>query len=142
MRSKYFKLHELVSEQVLEKYGNTAWDFFDPRAIAVLDWIKEKTGSTVIVNNWYWGGILDERGFRANLDEIVFKKTTAEILYCSAHMRGMAFDLNVAGYTIAQLIEFLEEHKDEIPYNIRIEEDNVNRLHFDVVDKGVKIEYF
>lgn len=141
-KCKHFGIEELVSPQVSIQYGEKAWEFFDPRALVVLDWIREKTGKPVTVNDWFWGGEFEQRGFRANIDPIVKEKTFIGILYCSPHMRGMAFDLNVEGMTTAELIDWLEEHKEEIPYNIRIEIDDVERLHYDTIDKGTKIYYF
>lgn len=142
IKCDHFDLEELVSEKVFKKYGQGAWAFFDPRALMVLDWLREAIDRPITINNWVWGGDLDERGFRSNLDSIVKNKTDEDILYCSAHMRGMAFDLNVEGMTTQEVKDWLDANKDSLPYNIRIEENTHGWLHFDVVDKGVRIYKF
>ncbi len=142
-KTRNFELYELVSEQVYKKYGEKAWGFFDPRALKVLDWLRDGIDKPITVNNWFWGGNFDERGFRANTDEIVLGKTIANILYCSPHIRGMAFDLNVEGMSVKEVKVWIEENKSDLPFNIRIEKDDgIERLHFDVIDMGVEIYYF
>lgn len=140
-KCQHFDLEELVSEKVFKKYGQEAWGFFDPRALKVLDWLREKLDKPITINTWVWGGNFDERGFRANLDTIVRNYNDEGILYCSAHMRGMAFDLDVSGMSAKEVRLWLEYNKDKLPFNIRIESD-VSWIHFDVVDKGEKIYYF
>ena len=74
MKSKHFRIEELVSEKVFKKYGQKAWEFIKPEIILFLDEIREYYGKPVIVNNWLYGGELKQRGLRTNKDEIVEKK--------------------------------------------------------------------
>lgn len=94
MKSKYFKIQELVSEEVYKKYREKAWEFIKPEIILFLDEIREYYGKPVIVNNWLYGGELKQRGLRTNKDEMVEKKTD---LYVSQHCLGGAVDFNVLG---------------------------------------------
>jgi len=137
----YFKIYELVSEQVYNKYGESAWRFFDPRLLETLDWVRLNLNKPIIINNWYWGGHLDERGLRCNLDSIVKNATLRNKLYCSAHTRGMAVDFTVEGMTAQEVRNWLINNKDLIPSPIRLEKD-VSWVHLDVVDTGEKIYLF
>ena len=71
MVSKYFKIEELVSKKVYEKYKEKSWQFIDPTLIKVIDLIREHFNAPVTINNWLWGGALEQRGLRTNCDEIV-----------------------------------------------------------------------
>ncbi len=62
MKSKYFKIQELVSKKVYDKYGEQAWMFIDTKLIKVLDQLREHFGKPITVNNWLWGGNLEQRG--------------------------------------------------------------------------------
>lgn len=94
MKSKYFKIQELVSEEVYKKYKEKAWEFIKPEIILFLDSIREFYGKPVIVNNWLYGGNLKQRGLRANKDEMVKSKKD---FYLSQHCLGGAVDFNVQG---------------------------------------------
>jgi hypothetical protein len=140
-RPKYFKLHELVSRQVLAKYGATAWQFFDPRLLIILDWLREKLGKRITVNNWRWGGQFSQRGLRCNMDPIVLSKTEKGVIYCSPHPNGQAADFDVEDMTAFEVRWWLIEHQYELPYPIRLEE-GVNWVHLDVRDTGKPIYIF
>lgn len=95
-KCKHFKIQELVSPVVYNKWGDKAWMFFDEDVLRDLDTIREAYGSPIIINNWTGGGNLKQCGLRSNMDEMVKAKKT---LYLSAHIRGTAFDLHCAkGY--------------------------------------------
>lgn len=90
-KCKYFKLQELVSPIVYNKFGEFAWCFFDANILQNLDKIRKVYGKPITVNNWLFGGNLSQCGLRCNLDPLVKKKKT---VYCSAHCMGKAFDLH------------------------------------------------
>ena len=90
-KCKYFKLQELVSPLVFNKYGEFAWSFFDAEILKDLDKIREHFGSALTINTWLFGGNTTQCGLRSNMDKMVKEKTT---LYCSAHTMGKAFDLH------------------------------------------------
>lgn len=140
-KCKHFEIYELVSKQVYQKYGERAWQFFDPRLLVMLDWVREKLDKPITVNDWYWGGQFDERGLRCNLDPMMVGKTKAGKIYCSPHPFGQGVDFDVEGMTAQQVRDWLEEHKEELPFPIRLE-DGVSWVHMDVRNVGVKIYLF
>lgn len=93
-RCAYFNIKELVSPIVYNKFGDRSWMFFSPEVLADLDIIRETWGSSIIINDWSWGGNLKQCGLRSNLDQLVKDKTITNNLYISAHMMGKGFDLH------------------------------------------------
>jgi len=73
---KYFKIEELVSKQVYEyfsrRYGaNFCWKFFQEQILKDLDAIREYHGHSITINNWKFGGSLNQCGLRSNVDPLV-----------------------------------------------------------------------
>lgn len=136
MKSKYFKIQELVSRNVYEKYGEKSWEFIDTRLIKVIDLLREHFGKPIIVNNWCFGGNLHQRGLRANQDEIVRNKKD---YYISQHCLGKAIDFNVKGMTVEEVYNEILKNKDKFHLISRIEniKDTPTWIHVDVanVDK-------
>ena len=120
---KYFDIKEVVSRQVYNRYGELAWQFFDPRLLAVVVWLRKGLGVALVCNNWANGGKLDERGFRANADPIVANKTRNKQLYCSAHTRGMGIDLSSGKMSAPSIRKWIREHIGDCPHPIRLEND-------------------
>ena len=92
-KCKYFKIQELVSPVVYNKWGDMAWMFFNPEVLKDLDTIRETYGSPIVINNWSVGGNLRQCGLRSNMDEMVKAKKT---LYLSAHCLACGFDLHAS----------------------------------------------
>jgi len=91
---KYYNIKELVSPVVYNKYGNSAWMFFqgDPEYLMDLDFLREEWGSGIYLNTWAFPGVKpyrDEAAYRCNVDDIVRKKRGP---YCSGHTMCKAFD--------------------------------------------------
>ena len=133
MRSKYFKIQELVSEAVYKKYGEKSWEFIDYRLIKVLDLLREHFNKPITVNNWIFGGNLHQRGLRANKDEIVKSKSD---YYISQHCLGKAVDLNVKGMTAQEVYEEILKNKSKFPLISRIEniKNTPTWVHIDVAN--------
>lgn len=133
MKSKYFKIQELVSEQVYKKYGEKSWLFIDEKLIKVLDLIREHFEKPIIVNNWLWGGNLHQRGLRANKDEMVVNKKD---YYISQHCLGKAVDFNVKGMTAQEVYEEILKSKDKFYLISRIEniKNTPTWVHIDVAN--------
>lgn len=89
-KCKYFSIKELVSPAVYNKYGDFAWRFFDEQTLKDLDTIRKEYNSSIIINDWVWGGQFKESGLRSNADSIVKTKTEP---YLSGHVLAKAFDL-------------------------------------------------
>ena len=120
---KYFDLREVVSKKVFERYGQQAWQFFDPRLLAVVVWLRKGMGIPLVCNNWANGGNLSQRGFRANLDPIVYDKTKAGKFYCSAHCRGMGIDLSSGRAYAPTIRQWIRDNAASCPFPIRLEDD-------------------
>lgn len=93
-KCKHFKISELVSKIVYNKFGEFAWKFFDEDILRDLDVIRDYHGTAITINDWGFGGSLQQCGLRCNLDPLVKGKTQ---IYCSAHIMGKAFDLHSKG---------------------------------------------
>lgn len=136
MKSKYFKIQELVSKQTYEKYGEKSWIFLDERLILTLDALREYFNDPITVNNWLWGGNLQQRGLRTNCDEIVKNKTLKNSLYVSQHCLGKAVDFNVKNHTVKDVYKVILENPKAFPYIKRIE--NINKtptwVHIDIAN--------
>ena len=136
MVSKYFKIQELVSEAVYKKYGEKSWEFIDTKLIKVLDLLREHFNKPITVNNWLWGGNLQQRGLRANKDELVANKKD---YYISQHCLGKAVDFNVKGLSAQEVYDEILRNIEKFYLISRIEniKDTPTWVHIDVanVDK-------
>lgn len=109
MKSKYFRIEELVSKEVYKKYGQKAWEFIKPEIILFLDEIRMFYGKPIIVNNWLYGGELKQRGLRANKDDIVASK---QDYYVSQHCLGGAVDFNVQGVSSEEVAKHIIDNQE------------------------------
>jgi hypothetical protein len=132
---KYFKLHELVGPAVFNAYGDDGWAVLQTDALHCLLIMREGIGKPFSVNNWYWGGTYDERGYRENISYIVNKKTKAGKLYTSGHVLACAYDFTVEDMSPDLVREWIVDHAEEFPCKVRLER-NLNGtpitwVHFD-----------
>lgn len=121
MKSKYFKIQELVSKRVYDKYGDNSWMFIDTKLIKVIDLLREHFNKPITVNNWLWGGNLEQRGLRTNMDHLVKTKTEQDKLYVSQHILGKAVDFNVKGLSVEEVYSEIIKNKDKFYLISRIE---------------------
>ena len=135
--SKYFDIRELTCPHVYNKFGEYAWNFFDPRLLDTLLVIREKIGKPIYVNNWDMGGNFTQRGFRCNICPLVKEKTALEKLYVTAHNQGMGVDFDVKGMSAEEVRKWIVDNKIFLPHPIRLESD-VNWVHLDVRTDGMQ----
>jgi hypothetical protein len=135
----YFDLEELVCKDVFDHYGQTAWQFFDPRLLETIDHLREKLVKAIFVNNWKEGGNLDERGFRCLKCQTVKDNYNKD--YCSTHMRGQAIDFDVQGLLAEEVRQWIIKNNNFLKYPIRLEKD-VSWVHLDVIDCGKLVYLF
>lgn len=140
-KCKHFIIQEFVSPEVYKKYGETAWQFLDPRLLKFMDWLREKLGRRITINDWKWGGKFTQRGLRENLSEIVKSKTDNNILYLSGHPLGQASDFDVEDMTAGEVRAWIVENQEELPCPIRMES-MVSWNHVDVRDTGSQLYMF
>lgn len=139
--SLYFDLSELVCPDVLKKYGERAWQFFDTALLHTLLVVRRDILKVPLYAND--GVSYTQRGLRCNLCELNRTKTDSRNLYMSAHSLGKAVDMESPKMTAQQMRDKIAEKADLLPYNVRIERD-VSWLHIDTYDagNGEKITYF
>lgn len=119
--SKYFAIYELVDKLTYERFGNSAWQFFNTDTLHVLLIIREGIGKPIAINDWFWGGQYDERGLRTNLCPIVIAKTKANKLYLSGHVLGNAIDFKIKGMDSEVVRNWIIKNQSLFPCKIRLE---------------------
>lgn len=121
------ELYEVLPKVLYDKYstrGDLLWMMFDSRLLRTYDMMRKIYGPTYL-NNWYWGGPRQERGFR-----LFDTKTGAAF---SQHKFGRALDMTFRDYDA-------DEVRNDIlnsPYSITFQyiacvEMDVSWLHIDV----------
>lgn len=141
---KYFSIKELVDNEVFAKYGEDAWQFFTDDILETLLFIREGIGKPMTINN---GSNFTQRGLRTNQSPLVKGKVG---IYLSAHILGRAFDFDVAGMDAEEVRSWIFEHKDALPYPVRLEHINsktnkpITWVHIDTINnrKGQKVYFF
>lgn len=140
--SNYFIKQELVGHEVYEYYtniGKDPWTCLDTNALHCLLIMREGIGLPFTVNDWQKGGRYDERGHRANIQEIVKGKTDKGIVYLSAHPMGKAFDFKVKGMSSDDVRQWIVDNACLFPCKIRLEHKilktgkTITWVHFDVI---------
>lgn len=143
-KCKHFNIKELVSRPVYEKYGDRAWIFIDDDIKDFLDTVREHFNRPITVNNWGFGGDLQQRGLRANTDSLVKDKTLKNQIYLSAHNLGRAIDFNVKGLTPKQVYNDILKNENKFKMIKRIEhiDSTPTWVHVDTIehnDNGIYI---
>ena len=128
MKSKYFRIEELVPKELYDVLGEKmCWKLFDDRLIEMLDKIKEKfPDGSMTVNNWVWGGDRNWSGLR--LPGKPYYSPTSQ------HSLGKAIDAVFSAYTAEEVRHGIMANIEEFPY-IKGIEDDVSWLHVDVRDR-------
>ncbi len=138
--NKYFQVKELVSSKIYNQYGDDAIKFLDPKALEVLENVREILNVPLICNNWAAGGSRNYSGYREPGCGIGTPT--------GWHYKGAAFDLVSTKLTAKEMREILENNQDKLKYPIRVEKwDNhgeITWLHIDISPntKGKKLYFF
>lgn len=124
MKSKYFKIFELVPLHIYKKYGDKAFMFLDDRLLKSIDTLKEIFNKgTITINNYYWGGDRNWSGLRT--PESPYYSPTSQ------HSFGRAVDCIFSKYDVEEVRKFIIDNPDKFPY-IKGIELGVSWLHIDV----------
>lgn len=119
-KPKNFALKELVSPEILAKYGDKAWEFLDERMLRNIQFIRDSLGRPIIVNN---GSTFTHRCFDATEER---KDGTSQ------HNMGRAIDFDVKGMSAEQVRKWMGSNYKNFPEpNIWVEI-GTNWVHFDV----------
>jgi len=124
MKSKYFKIHELVPKAMYELKGEECWRYVPKDLIVAIDTIKERfPKGTITINNYNWGGDREWSGLRTP-DSPYFSQT-------SMHSFMMAVDMVFSAYTAEEVRQDII--KNPLTYQtIKGIELNVDWLHMDI----------
>ena len=135
MKLRNFKTYELVSKEVYELLGEEAIKLMDARFLQNIDQLctdlKRDLGvTTVIVNDWKWGGKYNQSGYR----ELISDVGSAG----SMHRVGSALDLKFKGCTAKEALEYLVENNRNYLGIKRAEDVMVTKtwLHLDSKETG------
>ena len=119
----FFRIQELVDKPTFDKFGETAWMFFNPVLLRSLDRVRHHFDAPVTVNNWAQGGDFSQRGLRVN--------TNVGARY-SQHKFGNAVDYDVRGYPAEEVRQEILRKKDHHDFElITCVEADVNWVHHD-----------
>ena len=131
MRSKHFKLAELVPLSVINSFHeDLLWNMFDEDILKSIDTIKEKfSKGSISINTYMWNGDRTQSGIRT--------KNSKYYSEGSMHSVGKAVDMIFSKYTTDEVREYILANQDEFPFIRRIEAD-VSWLHIDTKDTGKK----
>lgn len=137
--NKYFDIKEVVPKEIYNEYRDYSAKFINPKAVTMLENVREILGVPLICNTWASGGTRNYCGYRQESCPIGAKG--------SYHRKGMAFDLISKYMTAKEMRDKLEERQDYLIYPIRVEkwtgENEISWLHVDLGDtKGNKIYFF
>ena len=133
MKSKYFKVHELVPQHLYNKYGDGAWKFIDTKLIETIDTIKEHfPKGTMTINNYFWGGTRYWSGLRTPKSSY-YSET-------SQHSFGRAIDAVFSDYDVEEVRKFILNNLDLFPH-IKGLELGVSWLHIDVRNEDTLIKF-
>ena len=123
MKSKYFKIHELVSRDLYMLKGEGAWRYVDTNLIQAIDTIKERfPKGTMTINNYEWNGSRQWSGLRTP-DSPYFSLT-------SMHSFMMAIDAIFSDYTAEEVRQDILNNPSAYP-TIKGLELGITWLHID-----------
>jgi len=125
MKSKYFKIHELVPQPMYEEYGDAAWRYVDVRLIETIDKLKEHFNlGTMSINDYYWGGKRKESGIRT--------QDSKYYSFGSQHSYANAFDIVFSHYTAEEVRNYIISNNTHEFEHIKGLELGVSWVHLDV----------
>jgi hypothetical protein len=133
MKSKYFKIHELVPEHIYKKYGERAWWFINPELIKFIDLLKEKfPNGSMTINDYFWKGARNWSGLRTPEFSGYFE--------ISQHNLGLAIDCIFSKYEESEVTKYVIDNPLEFPMIKGIEYD-INWCHFDCRNSDTIIKF-
>lgn len=138
----YFKKQELVGKDVYYYYTareKDPWTVLDTQALHCLLITRILVDKPFTVNDWHKGGIYDERGHRANVQDILYNKTINLKIYLSSHILGKGFDFKVKGMDSDDVRDLILKNAELYPFKIRLEnkilrtDKTITWVHIDVI---------
>lgn len=120
-KPEYFKAYELVPKKIYNQYGEKSLWFLDNRILIAADDLRRKYGKATI-NDWYWGGNYDSRGFRPPQDQ--------DGANLSQHRFGRALDIVFESGDVYEIREDILDKPNKFPFINAVELD-ISWLHID-----------
>jgi hypothetical protein len=107
--SEDFFLDEFIDPVIYGQWGERSIQFIDHRIILAAQFVREKTGRSVTINNWATKGRFKESGLRR------FDTRTGASM--SQHKFGRAIDIKVSGMTPREVFAIVKAHEDYLIEN-------------------------
>ena len=107
-----FTAGEFLPQETFKEYGALGMRYINPKIPLIIQWLRNKYGKPIIINDWVSGGKLDGRCLRI-LGDSAYKPY-------SDHNFGNAVDFNVKGVEVAQ-----------------VQNDIINTFYTDLIALGV-----
>lgn len=102
--STYFSIEEVVPKELYSKFGDKSIWFIQRETLLLADFIRDRFGKSMTINNWHEGGALNNRGFRM--------PDCATGGFLSQHKFGKAIDFNIEGLTPQEVYKDIMDHSD------------------------------
>lgn len=118
--SKNFFLDEFCPKEIYDKIveqPNRLYDYLDKRIVSLVQWIRDKTGQPVLINNWYGGGQLDERCIRTPNTSTGASKSRHKFIIGQTGTilkKADAVDINIGNWTAEQMYNWANENKRQL----------------------------
>lgn len=100
----YFYLYEFVPKEIYDRWGEKSIWFIERRIVLLADFIRDRFGKAMTINNWHEGGNFNYRGFRQRSCEI-----GSEL---SQHRFGRAIDFNLQDTTPEEVYKDILDNND------------------------------
>lgn len=102
--SSYFYLYEFVPKEIYERWGDKSIWFIDRRIVLLADFIRDRFGKPMTINNWHEGGPFSYRGFRQRSCEVGGD--------LSQHRFGRAIDFSIKDTTVEEIYKDINDNFD------------------------------
>lgn len=102
--STYFRIEEFVPKELYSKFGDKSIWFIDRGTVLLADFIRDRFGKSMTINNWHSGGSFNNRGFRM--------PDAAIGGALSQHKFGKAIDFNITGATPQEIYKDIIDNAD------------------------------
>lgn len=122
-KCRFFQIFELVPESLHKRFDeDRLWRIFDNRMLLTIDRVRIRYNRKAYINDWYWRGIYEHRGFRRFGCPIGAK--------LSDHKFGRAFDMTFEGLSSEEIRVDIRGNPNIKAFEyITIVENNVSWLH-------------
>ena len=102
--STYFNLEEFIPREIFTQFGEKSIWFVDRGTVLLADFIRDRFGKPMKINDWHSGGGLNNRGFRTPDCAIGGK--------LSQHKFKAAIDFNIEGVTPQDIYKDIIDNQD------------------------------